>query len=59
MQGLKRKRKDGRWRAKEVAQAAGVTIGAIYAYEKGTRFPRKPVLEKFCKFFGCTIDELM
>lgn len=59
MQGLKKKRKDGRWRAQEVADAVGVSIESIYAYEKGKRFPRKDKLDKLCKFFNCKIDELM
>ncbi len=59
MQGLRKKRKDGRWRADEVAAAAGVTIAAIYSYESGKRFPRKDTLEKLCKFFNCKIDDLM
>ncbi|MCH5165623.1 MAG: helix-turn-helix transcriptional regulator [Clostridiales bacterium] len=59
MKGLKQKRKDGRWRAQEVASAAGVTISAIYTYEKGTRFPRKETLEKLCKFFDCKVDDLL
>lgn len=59
MQGLKQKRKAGRWRAEEIAQAAGVTAAAIYTYEKGTRFPRKETLDKLCKFFDCKVDDLL
>lgn len=59
MQGLRKKRKAGRWKAYEVAAAAGVTVAAIYAYEKGTRFPRKEHLDKLCKFFDCKIDDLI
>lgn len=59
MQGLRSKRKAGRWRAQEVADAAGVSIGAIYAYEKGKRFPRKEHLDKLCTFFNCKIDDLL
>lgn len=59
MQGLRQKRKAGRYKAQEVADAAGVTIAAVYAYEKGTRFPRKPTLDKLCKFFDCKVDDLL
>ena len=59
MQGLKQKRKAGRWKAQEIADAIGVTAAAVYTYEKGTRFPKKSTLEKLCKFFNCTIDDLM
>lgn len=59
MQGLKRMRKERRWRAQEVAEAAGVTIAAVYAYEKGTRFPRKDTLDKLCRFFDCKVDDLL
>lgn len=59
MQGLRQKRKAGRWRAQEIADAAGVTIAAIYAYEKGVRFPRKATLDKLCKFFDCKVDDLL
>lgn len=59
MQGLKNKRKAGRWKVQEIAVAAGVCIGTIYAYEKGTRFPRKEHLDKLCEFFDCKIDDLL
>ena len=52
-------RKERRWRAQEVAEAAGVTIAAVYAYEKGTRFPRKDTLDKLCRFFDCKVDDLL
>ncbi len=59
MQGLRKMRKDGRWRAEEIAVAAGVTASAVYSWEKGSRYPRKPQMEKLCKFFNCKIDDLM
>lgn len=59
MQGLRRLRKAGRWRAQEVAEAIGKTAACVYSYEKGTRFPRKPTLDKLCKFFDCKVDDLL
>ncbi len=59
MQGLRQKRKAGRWKTQEIADVIGKTASAVYAYEKGTRFPKKDTLEKLCKFFDCKIDDLM
>ena len=59
MQGLKQKRKDGRWRVQEIADAVGVTASAVYGYEKGIRFARKSTLDKLCRFFGCKVDDLL
>ncbi len=59
MQGLRQKRKAGRWKAQEIAEAIGKTASAVYAYEKGIRFPKKDTLDKLCKFFNCKIDDLM
>lgn len=59
MQGLKQKHQDGRWRTWEIADAAGVSIASIYAYEKGKRFPRKRTLDRLCKFFDCKVDDLL
>lgn len=59
MQGLRKLRKAGRWKTQEIADAIGKTASAVYAYEKGLRFPKKETLEKLCKFFDCKIDDLM
>lgn len=59
MKGLRKLRKERRWYVSEVAEAAGVSAAAIYAYEKGTRFPKREVLEKLSSFFNCTIEELL
>ncbi|MDE7406443.1 MAG: helix-turn-helix domain-containing protein [Clostridiales bacterium] len=59
MQGLKQKRKAGRWKTQEIADAAGVTIAAVYAWESGKRFPTKPKLDKLCEFFHCKVDDLL
>ncbi len=59
MQGLKQKRRDGRWKVDEIAKAVGVTASAVYSWEKGIRYPRKLQMDKLCKFFDCKIDDLM
>lgn len=59
MQGLKQKRKAGRWKVQEIADAVGVTASAVYTYEKGTRFPKKSTLDKLCEFFKCKVDDLL
>lgn len=58
MQGLRRMRKAGRWRAEEVAAAIDKSLGTVYAYEKGTREPKKETRDKLCKFFNCKEEDL-
>ena len=58
MQGLRRLRKAGRWKAQEIADAVGKTVSAVYAYEKGTREPKKETRDKLCKFFDCKEEDL-
>lgn len=58
MHGLKRKRKDGRWKAQEIAAVIELSAGAVYSYEEGRREPKKETREKLCKFFNCKEEDL-
>lgn len=58
MQGLRRMRKAGRWKAQEIADAIGKTAACVYAYEKGKREPKKEIRDKLCEFFNCKEEDL-
>lgn len=59
MNGLRIKRKERKLTLEALAKALGLSMRAIYWYEKGQRFPRKENLDKLCKFFDCKIDDLL
>jgi transcriptional regulator with XRE-family HTH domain len=41
-----------------VARAAGVTLGAVRKWEKGTRAPSFEMAIRLARALGCTLDEL-
>ena len=43
----------------ELAEVLGVDRTTIGFYEKGIRTPSLNYIYKFCKYFGCSIDELV
>lgn len=59
MQGLKRKRRERKITLKTLAKEIGVSYSTVSMWETTETLPRRDTLEKLCKFFGCTIDELM
>lgn len=59
MKGLKSKRIALGLSPGELSEKIGVSLQAIYYYEKGERFPRREILAKLTKYFNCTIDALM
>lgn len=44
---------------KKLAEALGVTAGAVCQWEKGYAMPRIDKLIKLADLCGCTIDELI
>ena len=59
MNGLKQKRKEMQLTLKDIANQIGVKTAAVSLWERGERFPRKPMLDKLCVFFNCKVDELL
>lgn len=59
MSGLKIKRKEAQLSQKQLGQEVGISQQSVNLYESGKHFPRKAVLDKLCKFFDCTIDDLL
>ena len=59
MQGLKQMRKERKLTLKDIARGIGCGQAAVSLWERGERFPRKPVLEKLCVFFNCKVDDLL
>lgn len=43
----------------ELGEILGVDRTTITHYEKGSREPSLSYMYKFCKYFGCSIDELL
>jgi len=43
----------------EVADALGLTQGAVSQWETGLSTPRTDLLPKIAKLYGCTVDELL
>ena len=59
MNGLKQMRKARNLTLKDVARGIGVGDAAVSLWERGERFPRKPILVKLCEFFNCKVDDLL
>ena len=59
MNGLKTKRKERKMTLEDIARIVGTTNSSVSMWERGERFPRKPVLYKLCKFFNCKVDDLL
>lgn len=47
------------WSQNELAEALGVTQGAVANWESGIRLPRPRTLQKLAGLFDVTIDELL
>jgi len=43
---------------REVAQAVGLTVGAIGMYENGKRIPKDDIKIKLANYYGVTVQEL-
>ncbi len=44
---------------RQVAEALGVSIGAVAMWDTGERRPRVDMLPRIAKLYGCTVDELL
>jgi len=44
---------------REVAQAMGVSLGAVGMWDCGKNMPSAEKLPKLAKLYGCTVDELL
>lgn len=44
---------------RQVADALGVSLGAVAMWDTGQRTPRAGMLPKIAKLYGCTVDELL
>ena len=58
MMGLREKRSESYKTQTEVANALGVTQGAVAQWETGETGPSIDKLPILAKLYGCTIDEL-
>lgn len=59
MNGLKTKRKERKMTLEDIARIVGTTNSSVSMWERGERFPRRPVLDKLCAFFNCKVDDLL
>lgn len=55
---LKSERVKREWTQNDVAQKLGVSKQAVCDWEKGRRFPRRPVLDNLEKLFNLHYQEL-
>lgn len=55
---LRTKRFEANESQSDLAQAVGVSVAAISAYENGERVPRFEVMRKLAKHYDTTIEEL-
>lgn len=55
---LKKERRDRDWTQIDVAEKLGVSPQVVCDWEKGRRFPRRPVLLKLEKLFGLSHQQL-
>lgn len=46
-------------RQRQVAEALGVSVGAVAMWDTGARKPRVALLPKLAALYGCTVDELL
>ena len=51
--------RENRYKAKDIAEACGVTPAAVTHWCNGSSMPSVENLKKIAQFFGITIDELI
>ena len=44
---------------RQVAEALGVSMGAVAMWDTGRNMPRADMLPKIAKLYNCTVDELL
>lgn len=57
--GFKQARRRAGLTARQVAKKFGVSLAAVYGWEKGTYLPRGERLPQIARLYGCTVEELM
>ncbi|WP_324825124.1 helix-turn-helix transcriptional regulator [Sinanaerobacter sp. ZZT-01] len=55
---LKQERLNRRWTQEDIARKLGISKQTVCNWEKGRRFPRRPVLDNLEKLFGLNYREL-
>ena len=59
MTKLKAFRTANRYKLKDIAEVAGVSVQAVQQWESGETKPSIDKLVNVARFYGCTIDELI
>ena len=59
MTKLKEVRLEQRYKLKDIAEVAGVSIQAVHQWESGETQPPIDKLLKVARFYGVTVDELI
>ena len=53
--GFKQARRRAGLTARQVAKKFGVSLAAVYGWEKGTSLPRGERLPQIARLYGCTV----
>lgn len=56
---LRKIRTENRYKLKDIAEVAGVSIQAVHQWENGETKPPIDKLVKVARFYGVTVDELL
>lgn len=59
MTKLKEIRLENRYKLKDIAEVAGVSIQAVHQWESGETLPPVDKLMKVARFYGITVDDLL
>lgn len=59
MSKLREIRLEKRYKLKDIAEVAGVSIQAVHQWESGETMPPVDKLVKVARFYGVTVDELI
>lgn len=56
--GMKLRALRGEKEAKSVAEELGISVSALFMYERGERIPRDQIKKKIALYFGKTVEEI-
>ncbi len=56
--GMKLRALRGEKEAKSVAEELGISVSALFMYERGERIPRDQIKKKIAQYFGKTVEEI-
>ncbi len=59
MTKLKKIRTENRYKLKDIAEIAGVSVQAVQQWETGATRPSIDRLKNLSRFYGVTVDELL